>query len=157
MEIRRCTAADRDQVLALAPRLLVGMAAWNDPAASLAAARRWVSDSMARAGDEHPVFVAAADERVLGLVTVGRTTHFTGRVEAHVGELVVAAEASRLGVGRALMTAAEGWAAAQGLGRLSLVTGAANAGARAFYAALGYVEEEVRLSRPLKPPSTGIA
>jgi len=47
------------------------------------------------------------------------------------------------------MAAAEDWARARGLRHLTLQTGAANAEARAFYRALGYLEEEVRLTRSL--------
>lgn len=48
------------------------------------------------------------------------------------------------------MAAAEQWAIERGLTRMALETGAANAGARAFSARLGYVEEEVRLTRRLE-------
>jgi hypothetical protein len=42
-----------------------------------------------------------------------------------------------------------------GLRNLTLHTGAFNAGARAFYAALGFAEEEVRLTRPIGPEVEG--
>jgi GNAT superfamily N-acetyltransferase len=48
------------------------------------------------------------------------------------------------------MVAAEEWARRQGLACLSLDTGAANARARAFYAALGYEEEDVKLTKRLE-------
>lgn len=60
-----------------------------------------------------------------------------------------AQHASRQGIGRALIGAADAWARDRGLAHLTLHAGARNAGARAFYAALGFVEEEVRLTRPL--------
>jgi ribosomal protein S18 acetylase RimI-like enzyme len=53
----------------------------------------------------------------------------------------------RRGIARALMQAAEAWGGAQGLDCLTLETGAANQAARAFYAALGYQEEDVRLTK----------
>ena len=43
--------------------------------------------------------------------------------------------------------AAEGWARGRGLENLTLHTGIFNAEARAFYASLGFAEEEVRLTR----------
>ena len=52
-------------------------------------------------------------------------------------------------IGRALIGASDTWARDRGLAHLTLHAGARNAGARAFYAALGFVEEEVRLTRPL--------
>jgi hypothetical protein len=36
------------------------------------------------------------------------------------------------------------------LGYLTLETGAANHGGRAFYAALGYLEEDVRLTKKIR-------
>ena len=59
--------------------------------------------------------------------------------------------AARRGIGRALVTAADEWARDRGLRNLTLHTGAYNAGARAFYADLGFAEEEVRLTRPIQP------
>lgn len=53
------------------------------------------------------------------------------------------------GVGGALMRTVEDWARSAGHDRLTLETGAANHGARAFYAAAGYVAEEVVLTRSL--------
>jgi RimJ/RimL family protein N-acetyltransferase len=47
------------------------------------------------------------------------------------------------------VAAAGEWARREGLPRLTLETGAGNAAARRFYAALGYVEEGVRLTRAL--------
>lgn len=38
-----------------------------------------------------------------------------------------------------------------GLAHLTLHTGAYNTNARAFYAAIGFAEEEVRLTRPIHP------
>jgi GNAT superfamily N-acetyltransferase len=147
MNVRPYETADREPVLALAERLLIGMAAWNDVEGSSAAVHRWVRQSLDGRDDDHVVLVAATDDGVLGFVTAARSPHFTGREEAHVGELVVAESAERSGAGRALMHAVEVWAAERSLTRVSLETGAANVGARRFYAALGYLEEEVRLSR----------
>jgi ribosomal protein S18 acetylase RimI-like enzyme len=41
------------------------------------------------------------------------------------------------------------WAAQRDVGAITLETGAANTRARIFYAALGFVEEDVRLSSVL--------
>jgi len=49
------------------------------------------------------------------------------------------------------MAAAESWASDRGLRHLTLETGAANQPARGFYRALGYLEEDVRLTKPLPP------
>lgn len=75
--------------------------------------------------------------------------HFTGELDGYIGELAVAEHASRRGISRALIDAAEAWARDHGLANLTLHTGACNTTARAFCAALGFAEEEVRLTRPV--------
>jgi ribosomal protein S18 acetylase RimI-like enzyme len=93
----------------------------------------------------------AADGRVVGVLSIRPTRHFTGEHDGYIGELVVAPHAERRGVGRSLIDTAEAWARDRGLAHLTLHTGAYNASARAFYAALGFAEEEVRLTRPVPP------
>jgi ribosomal protein S18 acetylase RimI-like enzyme len=94
----------------------------------------------------------ATDGRVVGVLSIRPTRHFTGEHDGYIGELVVAPHAERRGVGRSLIDTAEAWARDRGLAHLTLHTGAYNASARAFYAALGFAEEEVRLTR-LVPPA----
>ncbi|MEM8902893.1 MAG: GNAT family N-acetyltransferase [Actinomycetota bacterium] len=77
------------------------------------------------------------------------TEHFAGERDAYVGEPVVDEAAAGAGIGRALMARAERWALDAGLRCITLHTGAANTAARAFYEALGYVEEDVKLTRVL--------
>jgi GNAT superfamily N-acetyltransferase len=145
MVIRAYEAGDRESVEELTPRLCIGAADWIDPAAMLDAARGWVRESL----DAGTVLVAEDDGAVVGFVSVKERSHFTGAAEAYVGELVVAEAAEGRGVGRSLMAAVEEWARGRGIARVSLDTGAANEGARAFYAALGYAETDVRLSKPV--------
>ena len=56
----------------------------------------------------------------------------------------------RRGIGRVLVAAAETWAQDRGLRHLTLHTGIANIPVRQFYAALGFHEEGIRLTRPLQ-------
>ena len=150
VHVREYTEADRQGVLALAPRLQEGVAPWRDPDAVLRAVTGWVSGSLdALPADDRAVFVAEDESGLVGVVTVGTQAHFAGDIDAYVGELIVHPNALRTGVGRALMAAAEDWARTRGLTRLTLETGAANDRARRFYASLGYVDEEVRLSKGL--------
>ena len=93
------------------------------------------------------MYVAVADDQVVGFVSVAERTHFTGQVDAYVGELVTATGMERRGIARALMTVAEAWGADCGLRCLTLETGAANQTARSFYASLGYLPEDVRLTK----------
>ena len=140
--IRTGTGADLEAVLALAPRLAVGVAPWRDQAEAIAAGRRWLEGSLAAAAQgDGTVFVAAMADQVLGVISIRPSTHFTGERDGYIGELAVAEHASRQGIGRALIDAADAWARGHGLAHLTLHTGARNAGARAFYAALGFVRK----------------
>ena len=145
LTIRPARPEDREGVLALAPRLTEGVAPWRDQEAALRAAQSWLIGSL----DGGALFVAEGDGVILGVVSVTPQPHWAGGRDAYIGELAVAPHAARRGIGRALVATARDWAAAQGLAAVTLQTGAANATARAFYAALGFAEEEVRLTLPL--------
>ncbi|MCP2334224.1 MULTISPECIES: GNAT family N-acetyltransferase [Actinoalloteichus] len=150
MRVRRYTSADRPACLALAHRLREGVAEWRDPGAVTATARDWLARSLDLAtSDLSPAFVAEVDGRVAGVVTVSERRHFTGTAEVHVAELVVDEGLEGRGIGSALVRTAEEWGRTRGLRRLSLETGAANHRARSLYAALGYQEEDVRLSKDI--------
>jgi ribosomal protein S18 acetylase RimI-like enzyme len=85
------------------------------------------------------------------VVTVTERAHFTGQVDAYIGELAVRTGMERRGIATQLMNAAETWSASRGLPYLTLETGAANQPARSLYHALGYHEEDIRLTKPIPP------
>ena len=103
------------------------------------------------------MYVAVEDASgcILGVISVSHSRHFTGEDDAYIGELAVAENAARGGVGRQLVRTAEAWARDEGLRRVTLHTGAANTTARAFYDALGFREEDVRLTLLLEPTAEG--
>lgn len=148
--VRDYQTSDEAEVLRLAPRLAEGVAPWRKRTAVLEAVHGWVSDSLAGAdASDRAVFVAESDGEVAGFVSVSQSRHFSGALDAYVGELAVGRRWERKGVGAHLMARAERWASERGLEHLSLETGAANGTARSFYAALGYLEEDVRLTKRL--------
>jgi GNAT superfamily N-acetyltransferase len=148
--IRPVHERDRAGVLALAPRLTEGVAPWRDQQGAGRAARQWLTDSLAAAArDNGTVLVAVGAAGVTGVVTVSEQRHFTGETDGYIGELAVAAHAVRRGAGRALVASAETWARERGLCHLTLHTGMANITARRFYACLRFLEEEIRLTRPV--------
>ncbi|GAA3098703.1 GNAT family N-acetyltransferase [Streptosporangium carneum] len=154
--IRSYREEDRDAVVALAPRLTQGVAAWREAGAVAEAVVGWVTDSLERAaGGKGEVFVAESAGRVVGFVTVTERAHFTGQVDGYIGELAVAPRQTGRGVGRALVARAEAWARDRGLENVVLETGAANLRALGFYRSLGYVAEDVRLSRPVRATADG--
>lgn len=150
-EIRPARPGDRAVLLAMSSRLTIGVAPWRDPDRVAAAVRGWIESSLASAGqDGHAMLVAVLDGQVAGLVSLGEREHFTGQVDAYIGELVTDEAAEGRGAGRALMAAAENWAAGRGLARITLDTGIRNQRARRFYATAGFEEEDIRLSRRVR-------
>jgi ribosomal protein S18 acetylase RimI-like enzyme len=157
LRIRAAGDHDRPAVLQLASRLAEGVAPWRDHQAAVLAAQQWLTDSFAAAArQDGTVLVAVCKASVAGVITISEQCHFTGELDGYIGELAVAAHEARRGIGRALIAAAETWARDRGLRNLTLHTGIANIPARDFYAALGFQEEEIRLTRPLRdsmPPT----
>ncbi|TWD72494.1 ribosomal protein S18 acetylase RimI-like enzyme [Kribbella amoyensis] len=150
IEVRRFEQRDREAVLALAPRLAEGVAAWRRPAAVRAAVLGWVTDALTRAHDPGRfVFVAEVRGEVAGFVAGEERDHWSGDIDLYVGELAVAARREGKGVGKALMKAVTQHARQIGVANVTLETGAANRGARKFYKALGFEPEDVRLTKTL--------
>jgi len=102
---------------------------WNDPEADL---RRAV------AGPTSTVLAACDDDALLGTVMVGYDGH-----RGWVYYLAVAEGHRRLGLGRALMAAAEEWLRGRGVPKLNLMVRATNQEALGFYERLGYEDGEV--------------
>jgi ribosomal protein S18 acetylase RimI-like enzyme len=74
---------------------------------------------------------------------------FVPRRVAVVDVLAVLEEARGCGIGRRLMAAAEAWARERGLDAVELTVWEFNAGARAFYDALGYATVMRRIAKRL--------
>lgn len=147
--IRELEADDRGDVGDLADRLSEGVARWRDRSAVSRAVRGWIAESTS------PDFAGTAfvaiddDDHIVGFVSLSTTTHFAGETDAYIGELVVAASNEGRGVGTELIAAAERRAKADGRRCITLTTGAANERALRFYRKLGYVEEDVKLTKVL--------
>lgn len=98
------------------------------------------------------VRVAEVAGQVVGFCFLKTETDFlTGEAQAYLADLAVREDAEGRGVGRALVDAAEAWAMDQGHRVLALEVFAANEGARAFYARLGFREQTLKLVKPLTP------
>ena len=152
MRIRAAEAADTGPLIEMAERLREGVAPWRDPQEVRRAVIGWVRESLANLADpDNGAFVAERRSEVVGFVCVSERSHFAGDVDTYIGELVVSKVAEGGGVGRALVAAAEDWGRSRGRRRVVVDTGAANASARQFYAALGYEEEDVTVSRAIDP------
>ena len=152
VQVRPYHPGDYEHVMALAPRLAEWVASWREPSAVLTAVHGWVRDSIETCGQPgHAVYVATAGGDVVGFVSVSERAHFTGQVDAYVGELAVRPGLERRGIATALMAAAQAWAADHGRAFLTLETGAASRPARGLYRALGFQEEDIRLTKAIPP------
>lgn len=149
VQVRDYSADDRDAVMALADRLTVGVASWRPVESARRAVRGWVESSLADNGDNSAVLVAEDGGTIAGFVCVSRDRHWSGELDAYIGELVVREDLEGRRIGKTLVASAEAWARAQGLRRIRLATGAANKAALAMYESIGYSYEDVTLSRPL--------
>ena len=107
-------------------------------------------------GDEKTIFVAESDGEIAGMVEVWLAAEpsphsmMRPRRTAMLGIAVDAAHRRR-GIGSALMAEAAAWAKRQGVEEIVLDMLLANAGAIAFYRALGYEEHGVLLRWPVPP------
>jgi GNAT superfamily N-acetyltransferase len=149
VNVRPFAPSDREAVFQLAGRLLIGVAPWLNPERVLDVVRGSIESAVAAIGPDHTLLVAESDGGCVGFLTVERQQHWAGITQAYIGELVVAEAVEGSGIGRALLAAAEDWARAHDCTTVALDTGAANLRARGFYQHLGYVEESVRLVKPL--------
>jgi len=149
--IRSFQPADADRVHELADRLQIGVAAWRSPDRVRSTIRTWVDRAIQRAGaDDHALLVASDEaDHVIAFISVNVQQHHIDGRDAYIGELAVDADYERLGVATRLLRAAEEWAAEHDCERLTLQTGAANDGARAFYKAHGFVAEDISFARPI--------
>ncbi len=149
--IRTATAADRNFLEQLAPRLAIGIPPWRSREAMLATVRGWLLGSLESMGADGTVFIAEdADGTPVGAATVERSAHFTGAPQGELGELAVIEAVEGQGVAALLLAAAGDWGREQGMPFLALGTGIANTRARAFYARHGYQQEGVRLAKALR-------
>ena len=154
VRIRPYVHSDRAFVLSLAPRLAIGMQPWRDPKLWLKTVEEWLTESINQHNQKTLVLVAEGDGgEPLGFVTVSHSKHFTGQPQAYIGELATLETVEGRGVGSALVEACEQWARDEGYALLSLSTGVANARALRFYQHLGFLEEDVTLTKFLSKDS----
>lgn len=121
---------------------------------------RWMQE-----GQSH-FFVAEYDGRPVGCVAVKavHTLHCERNAaagaepvpgEASIWRLTVDPNARKLGIGKLLMSKAEGWASEQGCKYMTLVT--ANPESKLFYRRLGYAVESQERARKILFGDSGVA
>ena len=144
--IRPCEPDDVDAVRGLSRRLAIGVAPWRGAAEVRRAVGGWLEVSTS-SDFEGAAFVAADATSVVGFASVSTLEHFSGEVDAYIGELLVAETVEGTGVGTQLLEAMQMWAHERGFRCITLTTGAANLRAISFYERHGYVAEDVKLTK----------
>jgi GNAT superfamily N-acetyltransferase len=94
-------------------------------------------NAFAGAATNAEIFLAFAEERLVGTIQIGHDGH-----RAWMYRLAVAPAQRGRGIGRALVAYAESWALARGLPKLMLLIRDGNEAVSGFYGKLGYGEED---------------
>jgi len=144
MIVRRAEPSDAQGLKALGDAVgaepegwLVTTNGWRDPADErryLRAIRRYPNAA---------VFVAEAQGRIVGRLSIARDQHPASRHVADLG-LMVAVSHRRRGIGTALLEAAAEWARAAGVRKLELHVFPYNQAAIRLYERFGFVQEGYR-------------
>lgn len=97
-----------------------------------------LSERLKRRDDRREVFVAEADEGVLGWAAVSADEPFVEGFGAHLEGLVVDERIRSRGIGKELLDAVERWARYRGCGEMRVLSNVVRERARAFYQRNGY-------------------
>jgi GNAT superfamily N-acetyltransferase len=143
MKVRRATHAD-------APAMALLLAQLGYPSSADMIPERLAA--IEREGGV--VFVASADDRMVGLASASRhATLHAGAQVAYITALVTADDARGQGVGRSLVATIERWARENGCTRLSVTSAEHRAGAHEFYPRIGMPYNGRRFSKLLDAES----
>lgn len=114
--------------------------------------QRWIDEAIGAADRHDRLVLVTEDTRtgptIVGFIAIGVQSHYIHGTDASIGELAVAGNHEGRGIGRALIGAAASWAHERGRERLTLQTGAADAGAR------GSTPNSVSSRRTSRSPAT---
>ncbi|HEX6532977.1 MAG TPA: GNAT family N-acetyltransferase [Gemmatimonadaceae bacterium] len=158
MRVRAATAADRELILGLVPRLRAFGPPPLRPADALdGAERRALEQALAAPRPDATLLVAELDEMGPAGIAYAETAvdYFTGERHGHLAILIVAEHGEGRGVGRALIAASEEWAASLGYRFMTLNVFAGNARARAVYERAGWAPDTIKYVKELRRASAG--
>ncbi len=149
--IRRGVPEDEPAVLALADQLAAfPVPAWRTAREIQRADDGIIHTALAGEAPGTVAFIATGGSGIEGAVCVTtQVDYFTRELHAHVEVLAVDPAARGRGVARALMDAAESWARAAGMGRITLNVWVQNDRARGLYEHLGYGPETMHYLKRL--------
>lgn len=155
VHVRAATAADREFIAGVVPRLRAFGPPPLRPADALDRAER---ETLERALDDpqpdETLLVGELDGEPAGVAyALAETDYFTREKHGHLSVIAVAESGEGKGVGRALLSAVEAWSAAQGHRFITLNVFADNHRARAVYERAGYGQDTIRYAKELAASS----
>ena len=127
LSVSPVTGADVPAVIALWQRCGLTRP-WNDPSSDIAFARR---------GPNSAILIGRAGDAIVASAMVGHDGH-----RGWVYYVAVDPDAQHKGFGGAIMAAAEEWLRALGVAKIMLMVRPDNTQVQAFYATLGYDQQE---------------
>lgn len=154
IRIRPAQDDDIGFMFALAPRLAeVAELPWHQAQDLIAFQHRYMRAAFARPKSETVTLIAVAtDGKQLGYVHAEASTDsVTLEPCGYVTVLALTKEAEGQGAAARLMEGVEDWARGKGFRLIGLDVFANNQRARTFYRRLGYQEDSLRLTKPIKP------
>ncbi len=151
--IRLAHADDDEFILALAERLAsFELPPWRKRSETLAGIRADIARHLRELPPASHLFVAEdEDGQRLGFLHLQtQKDFFTGTLNCHIADLVVAPEHDSRGVGSALVGFAEQWAREHRCRHVTLAVFPGNERARRLYEHHGYGQELIRMAKALK-------
>lgn len=151
--VRLAHADDDDFILELAERLVAfELPAWRKQKETLAGIRADIGRHLRELPAASHLFVAEdeAGARLGFLHLQTQKDFFTGVLNCHIADLVVAADHDGEGVGSALIAFAERWAKEHRCRHVTLSVFPGNRRARDLYERHGYGDELIRMAKALK-------
>lgn len=152
MHIRSASAADREAILALVPRLSEqGTPSGRDRREIEAVDLQTIAQALDDDSLSCEVLVAEDEGAIVGFIHARTTTdYYTQAPIGHVSDIVVAKGMEGRGVGRALVDAAQEWARSRGYALMQLYVLPENTGARGLYESMGYRAEWLKYVRRIE-------
>jgi ribosomal protein S18 acetylase RimI-like enzyme len=151
--VRLAHADDDDFILAIAERLVgFDLPAWRKRKETLAGIRADIARHLRELPAASHLFVAESEdgERLGFLHLQTQKDFFTGVLNCHIADLVVAPEHDGEGIGSALIEYAEQWAHEHRCRHITLSVFPGNARARELYERHGYGDELIRMAKALR-------
>ena len=149
--IRTANDNDREFIFGLSPRLAeVAVLPWHSDETVLKMHDDYFAEVFANSSPLQATFIAEQNKVALGFIhTRARKDDVSGEACGTVPLLAVSPKAQGLGVGKALITAAEQWAKNQNYRLLHLEVFAANDKAQGFYQNLGFEAEILHMIKEI--------